>query len=201
MGGLQKKAYRCDLFKLKNQPYWYYWVYDENLIRHRFSTGCRKKGEAMEELDKRKKEGTLIPKKNTLGSDTTLSQFGKDFWVYDKCPVVQGIIKRGGRYSPKVASANGGAFKNHIGPYLGKYRLAVLSPAVIEEWLLKLPDESGISNKTAKDVFTVLKQMLDYAVMEDLISSNPAKKVKALVRSSTRKAMGICHELRPNQTL
>lgn len=190
MGGMTKKAFRWELFKKEEGLPWYYWVYDEDLKRHTFSTGCMRKAEAKEEVLERERNGTLIPcMKDRHKKDTrkTVRQYGKNFWNYESCPIIKSKIARGGHFSVKVASQNQQKFDDHICPYLGDVELAKLTANMIEQWLLDLPKKSRISNKTANDAFFVFRQMLDQAVFEEEIKSNPAKTIKPLVRKSTRK--------------
>lgn len=64
---------------------------------------------------------------------------------------------------------------NHIEPYLGKYYLDELNNKIIQRFLLdkhqtgKLNNSGGLSNKTIKDIATIIKSSLKCAVKEGLM--------------------------------
>lgn len=186
MGGIRIKEGSYGLYKPKDKDFYYYWVYDAYLVRHRFSTGCKRKADALEEIFRRKSIGELMPSTPVARKNITLSDFGKDFWEYDTCPLVQGKIERGGHYSRKLAKANGSKFRDYIEPELGQYHLKDLTSDIIDKWIIKVPKKYKIANKTANDALSVLKQMLDYAVFSSLLEKNPARPVKDLVKEKNR---------------
>lgn len=186
MGGIRIKEGSYGLYKPKDKDFYYYWVYDAYKVRHRYSTGCKRKAEALEEIYRRKNIGELIPDNPVALKNLTLTQFGKDFWEYDTCPLVQGKIERGGHYSHKLAKANGAKFRDYIEPELGQYHLKDLTSDIIDKWIISVPKKYKISNKTANDALSVLKQMLDYAVYSSLLEKNLARPVKPLVKEKTR---------------
>lgn len=183
MSRLKAKPGQFQLYK--RGKFWYYWTYDENGKRVKKATGEKTRHEAFAVCLARKKEGTLITGVPT-GASVTLAVYGKDFWNYDTCPIIQGKLKRGGKYGKKTALNNQASFNNHISPFLGKCRLSELSEAVIEDWLISLPDNHNLANKTSNNALLVLKQMLDQAVRARIISESPAKNVKPLVNDSAR---------------
>lgn len=167
---------------------WYYWTYDDYGKRHRYSTGERRKSDAFEFCMKRKEAGCLlqIRREKAQNRNITLDEFGWDFWDYDTCPIVQGKILRGGHYGKKVALANGSRYRQHISPFLGKRKLQDLSRAEIEKWLLNLPGEHKLANKSANNCYSALRQMLDHAVYARLITENPMNGMKPLVNKTVR---------------
>ena len=183
MSRLQAKPGQFQLYK--RGKYWYYWTYDENGKRHKRATGEKTKQGAFDVCLARKEEGTLVSGRPEGGS-ITLAMYGKDFWNYDTCPIIQGKLRRGGKYGRKTAQNNQASFDNHVKPFLGKYRLCELSEAAIEDWLISLPDNHNLANKTSNNALQSLKQMLDQAVRAKLIAESPAKNVKPLANDSTR---------------
>lgn len=183
MSRLKAEPGQFQLFK--RGKFWYYWTYDSLGKRHRRSTGKKTKQEAFAECMRRKEEGTLLSGRPEGGS-LTLAMYGEGFWDYDTCPIIQGKLRRGGKYGIKTAQNNQSSFNNHIKPFLGKYRLSDLSEARIEDWLISLPDNHNLANKTSNNALQVLKQMLDQATRSRIITESPAKNVKPLVNDSTR---------------
>ena len=64
----------------------------------------------------------------------------------------------------------------YIEPYLGKYKLSQLTPALIQEFYAKLL-ETGISSRTIRYAHTLLKNALEQAIEWDMLNKNPANKV------------------------
>lgn len=183
MSRLKAKSGQFQLYK--RGKYWYYWTYDANGKRFKKATGAKTKQEAFEICLSRKEEGTLVSGRPE-GASITLALYGKDFWNYDTCPIIQSKLRRGGKYGKKTAHDNQAAFDNHVSPFLGKVRLSELSEAMIEEWLISLPDNHNLANKTSNNALQSLKQMLDQAVRERILTESPAKNVKPLANDSTR---------------
>lgn len=74
------------------------------------------------------------------------------------------------------------SIKNHILPALGDYYLEELTPLILQQFFNDLgrPDEDGtvLAPKTVKNVFIVLRAALYQAVDNELVRSNPCKKVR-----------------------
>lgn len=185
MGGLRARPGQFTLFR--RGKIWYYWTYDSYGQRHRLSTGCTKKSEAFDFCIDRRETGTLLVFAPERKKHLTLAEFGKDFWNYDTCPVIQSKLLRGGRYSKETAGHNQASFVHHVIPFLGHVALNELTKAMIEKWLLNLPQQHNITNKTANDAFIAFRQMLDYAVKEDLIQKNPAAGIAQLIKRTVRR--------------
>lgn len=64
----------------------------------------------------------------------------------------------------------------YIEPYIGKYKLSQLTPALIQEFYSKLLD-TGISSRTVRYAHTLLKNALDQAIEWEILTKNPANKV------------------------
>lgn len=64
----------------------------------------------------------------------------------------------------------------YIEPYIGKYKLSQLTPALIQELYSKLLD-TGISSRTVRYAHALLKNALDQAIEWEMLSKNPANKV------------------------
>lgn len=187
MGGLRIKEGQFSLFK--RGSIWYYWTYDKYGKRRRFSTGEKKRPDAFDFCVRRMQQGELVQDRSVavFSRAMTLSEFGKDFWSYDTCPIIQAKVLRGGHFSKKLAVSNQGLFDNHIKQHLGDYLLHELNRHTIETWLLNLPKTDKLSPKTSNHALLVLRQMLDHALSVDLIDKNPSREIKPLIGESQRR--------------
>ena len=67
-------------------------------------------------------------------------------------------------------------FETHILPALGNTRIDKLSVKVLEDWKA-LINEKGLSFSMRKNIYSVLRAMLNYAVRIDLLPKNPLHRV------------------------
>lgn len=82
----------------------------------------------------------------------------------------------------------GGLTKSHIiGSKLGAMRLDRIKPGHIEAWVVELRDQ-GKAPSTVRQVYTVLRAVLDTAVRDGLIARNPAAAVKRPKAATTEAA-------------
>ncbi|WP_422477173.1 tyrosine-type recombinase/integrase [Pleomorphochaeta sp. DL1XJH-081] len=158
---------------------WYYHAYDEDGNRISISTGHTKKSKARDYVLQLVKQDRLIP--TSIKQATTLNQFSKPFWVWGECPYVMDKINRGGSYSRSFCDFNKKSMEKHILPTFGKKRITKLTVAMINTWLLDLPKKAKVSRSTANKMLSLLRIMLDEAVRQNIIKSNPATLVKPLL--------------------
>ncbi|MCL2516950.1 MAG: site-specific integrase [Oscillospiraceae bacterium] len=59
---------------------------------------------------------------------------------------------------------------NHIKPYLGKYPISSIDSAVLNSFIAEKLKINGLSEKTMKDIMTVIKSVLRFAKEEGLIT-------------------------------
>ena len=67
-------------------------------------------------------------------------------------------------------------FETHILPLLGENRIDRLSVKVLEDWKTAI-NEKGLSFTMRKNIYSVLRAMLNYAVRIDLLPKNPLHRV------------------------
>lgn len=170
----------------KRGKYYYYCTYDKYGKRYKFSTGEKTRHAAEDECERRKELGILIYRYEPARKPETLNEYGKDFWDYDACPVIQDKIQRGGKFSRKLSFTYQGYFKNHISPVLGEKSLADITRQDVRSWLLGLP-KKGLSNKSANNIFTTFRAILTQAVDDGLIERNVALEVKPLIKEKSRR--------------
>lgn len=168
------------LFKRTN-GYWYYYLYDDFGLRHQYSTGQRTKTRAQDYVA-RMLQGTLPVRKQRH----PLADYCKDFYDFDTSPYIRARLARQKTYSRKLAKTNQSALDRHIVPYLGDIPVESLTKALIDSWIIELPENEDISNKTANTALTLLRQVLEQAREEGLIKENPAAEVKPLAKLCDR---------------
>ena len=72
--------------------------------------------------------------------------------------------------------------KKHIRPALGKYKISQITPVLLQRFFNSLsePDDKGktLAPKNIKNVYIILSGIMEQAVENEMIKSNPCKKVK-----------------------
>ena len=155
----------------------YYYAYDENGKRVKFSTGKHTKAEALQYCIDLAKKGKLIPKKKDKTNFKTFSEN----WFTDKCLYIKGKKQRGQTFSQSWAKENRSILERYILPQFENCKLSQIKALSVEKWLLELPE---ISNSTKNKILNTLKIMLSEAKRLGLIEINPAENVKPLHRQS-----------------
>ena len=109
------------------------------------------------------------------------AEFAEPFWDYERCPVIQDKITRGGHFSKEMAYAHRHNVQKYLVPSFGNKVLEEITPAMVNAWLIGLPKRYGVAPQTATKQLVMLRQMLDIAVSQGLIRENPARGIKPLV--------------------
>lgn len=174
----------------RGNGYWYYTVYDANGKRWQKSTGTNgSKTEARSVCFQRAREGSLL-EGCVVGREDPPVVFGKfaaDFYDYDRCPYIRSRLARGFSYQRKTAANYRYYLLEYIMPAFGKRRMNEITVAEINGWLLDLPEEKHISNKTANTMLSLMRQILRMAVENGILESNPADKVRPLAKKKGEK--------------
>lgn len=78
------------------------------------------------------------------------------------------------------------AIKNNLLPFFDRMTLAELTPSLLREWVSSL----GVTAKTARNRLTPLRSMLDDAVNDELLESNPLDRIalKKLLKQTSSKS-------------
>lgn len=160
----------------------YYYCYkDDEGKRNYRSTGEKTRAAAMEVILQRIGDGTLTKKKK---SDMPFKEFSKPFWIWETCPIVQSKIKRGGKLTQQYCRDNRRIMELHVSPFFDKKIVSKITPKMVEDWLINLPEKHKIGAKTANDAYMVLDQILDVAVLQRIIPQNPCNEVKKLIKKT-----------------
>lgn len=171
----------------KKKTVWYYRTYDneENRTTAR-STGQTSKTAARAYCDRLRMDGKLIANQALLFSD-----YVKDWFHYDQCPYIRGILAREGTYSRNNAKIQRGYIDNCILPALDKHPSNRITPGMIEKWLFSLKEEKGLSAVSVNHNLRTLTTIYKEAVRTGVIDDSPVALVKPLRDDSRVK--GILH--------
>jgi integrase len=174
----------------KNQYVYYCQFYDDegNRLTAK-STGQTSKAAAEVWAQEQLKRGLIKPQK-----DITFGQYTQDWWVYDRCPYIQGKLARGFVLSKVHAADMRSILTRHILPYFEKKKLQKINSRFIEKWMLVLREKIGktgnkLSPTTVNRCLTCLKVMLKEAVRLEYLNNNPAASVLPLKENQKRKSI------------
>ena len=176
---------------------WIYYAYDENGKRIKRSTGARTRADALHVIEERIKDGKLIypngyvRKSNyrpaTIDCGMTMNQLCEDLYIEGKCPIIKDHLMRGKTIAKNTCRNHRIDIKNYIIPDFGKKMVSELSGAMIDDWILHLPERYNISRSSANLKLSTLKRVLDYAIKIGVIQSNPCSIVKPLASDTKEK--------------
>lgn len=163
----------------KRGKIWCYCCYS-NGKRYRRSTGETTKLRALDEIQRRIRDNDLLLTRKKIQSKLVRDYF-EPFFDYDRCPLVQDKRERGGHVSVEGCKNNRNNMRKFVIPELGSKSMQELTPEICNKFLRKMPEKYGIKPQTANKVFIAFRQVLEYAVQEGVISSNPARGIKQLI--------------------
>lgn len=121
-----------------------------------------------------------------MHANMTLTEFTKDWFIFNRCPYIQGKIRRGGHFSQSVADSKRQQLEDYILPQFGKKRLDEISSEGIEGWLFMLQDK-GLSNSTINHFYATLRLILKEAERKQLITDNPINRVPPFINNPKEK--------------
>ncbi len=183
---------------------WYYYCYDEDGTRLKRSTGRKTRSEAVKVILERIDTGHLQypegfkPKRlsrtktskmlfvRSVSKSITFSEYTEVFFVYDKDPIIRDKIRRGGSYSESFCHNNRKSFEKNILPYFADYRVRSITPSMVNQWLLTLPQQ-GLSHVTCNKMKSLLNTVFKQAILDGLITDNPVDKIKPLAEKKSTK--------------
>jgi integrase len=128
------------------------------------------------------KEDKLIPEVVPVRVPT-LSEFGATFWTHWESEFLKYKEQRGYTISKAHAKNQARYFQVYIEPALGKKRLDLITPPMVEPWFLSLKDQ-GLSHQTCNHLLSNLRTILGEAMRRGIIASNPADAIKPLAKDS-----------------
>ncbi|MBN2324801.1 MAG: tyrosine-type recombinase/integrase [Spirochaetes bacterium] len=147
---------------------------------------------AFEQLNK----GLISPQKNI-----TFSQYAKDWWIYDRCPYIQGKIARGFKPSKTYADDMRSLLMNHIISRFKNVKIQRINARMLEKWVLELREKEGkfggkLSHSTINRILACMKIMMKEAVRLEYLQKNPADPILPLKEDPRRKSIFSLEEVR-----
>jgi len=163
---------------------------DGNLMTAR-SSGQTTKGAAETWAWAQLKEGVV-----TAGKNVSFGQYAEDWWVYDKCPYVQGKLARGFVLSKVYANDMRQMLLRYILPRFKNVRMQKITPKMIEKWILDIRAEGKLANRTINLILQNFKIMMKEAVRLGYLTKNPAQPVQFLKANPKRKSILTVEDLK-----
>lgn len=173
---------------------YYYYTYDKDGNRRKFSTGRTTKAAALAYCLDLSRAGLLVPAEK---NNATFENFYKDFWDWEKSTYLKKERLRGHELGKKTAYNRQIALKNMIEPYFAKLKVKDITKTKLENWLLALADR-GFKPGSINQARIILNIMLEYAVEQGYLAANPCRVVKPFVdRPEARGVLDLmeCNEL------
>ncbi|MBO7430261.1 MAG: tyrosine-type recombinase/integrase [Spirochaetia bacterium] len=156
---------------------YYYYAYDPEGNRKKFSTGQTTKAAALTYCLNLAKAGGLIPEAK---SNEIFGNYFKDFWNWGKSAYLKKEQLRGHNIGKLTAYRRNSAVEINIMPYFGSLKLKDLTKNKIENWLLVLANK-GFKPGSINQYRIFLNIMLDYAVEQGYLAANPGRLVKPFI--------------------
>lgn len=195
---MYKDANYYTLVKRKRvgKPTYCYYCYTPDGKRVLRGTGAKTRAEALEIINKRIIEGKLIYpdgmmiRQNSTRKGTALfSDYFRDFYDKDRCPMLAEKKARGRAMSSQTITSKRAIVTVHLIPSFGSIRLCELKPYMIDEWLIRMANEGSYEKSSINQLLATLKNILDYAVRHGDLTVNPASSVIPLkINKSKRRA-------------
>jgi integrase len=181
----------------KNKNIFYVQFYDDdgNRLPGR-SSGQTSRAAAETWVHEQLKKGLISPIK-----DVTFGKYAEQWWVYDKCPYIQGKLARGFEISRVHANDMRSILIRHIFPYFKNKKLQKINARIIEKWMLDLREKVGntgnkLSPTTVNRCLTCLKIMLKEAVRLEYLHKNPATSILPLKEKQKLKSILTLEEVK-----
>ncbi len=153
----------------KNGFIWFYYVWDSEGNRRKYSTGQTSKAAAVNYCCQLLREGKLIPQKYNKAYFRTLV---KDFFDPEKSPYLKEKANKGKVNAKSTLNNASRVLQKHILPFFGDMLAAEITKKEIGEWVAYLMG-SGISNRTINIYLSYLKQIFHYLKAIEIVSTEP----------------------------
>ncbi|MCW0953233.1 site-specific integrase [Weissella ceti] len=125
-----------------------------------------------------------------------LTELDRNNFVYSKNTTVQEYWleyydskSQSDEWRATTAQSFKNVFRIYILPYLSDRKLSELTRQDIQNWLNKISIEKDLSKSTVRNARTMLKAMLEQAVIDDYLPKNPARKISIIGREEKDKSM------------
>ncbi len=101
----------------------------------------------------------------------SIKPFSESFFVYESCPIIRRLHRKGKRFSRSNARNRRGQLINHIWKQFGYRRIDSLEAAEIEDWLI----EHKGSNHLKNQIPTTFNYVLSEARRQEIIDRAPTE--------------------------
>jgi integrase len=174
--------------KIGKRIIYYYLAYDEKGIRHRLSTGCTTKTQAMAYTLELYRTNSLIPEKKEAKPILTFGEYADGWWTPD-CEYVKAEKLRGRQLSEQYITTNRQLLNRYILPTFKSTTMIDITPSRIETWQQYLIEKKKLSPKYANNILSIFSVILDEARRQGHISINPAREVRTLANHSKERGI------------
>ena len=99
---------------------------------------------------------------------TTLASYGTQ-WIAER------LTPRGEPLRPRTRELYEDQLRLHIAPQMGQLDMAAITPLVVRMWCQEMRGTSGPGTSTAAKCYRLLKAIMNTAVEDEIISSNPCR--------------------------
>jgi len=174
--------------KIGKRVIYYYLAYDEKNVRHRLSTGCTTRSQALAYAMELYKTNSLIPVKQETLAVLTFGAYAKGWWTPD-CEYVKAEALRRRKLTSQYINTNKQLMDKHILPTFRSSVLAEITSAKIKAWQRYLIERKKLSTKYANNILSIFSVILDEARREGHIKANPAREVRAFANNSKQRGI------------
>lgn len=179
---------------------WSYYCYcpmtGKRLLR---ATNKYKKGEAMAVIQDRISRNCLhYPtghkpvayepvKSNAAIRDVPLAVCAADFYIEGKCPIMENLKNRGGKFSNARRRSSRSTLENLIMPFFGNMKPKDVTTPLILNWLCWMRDERKLSPSTANSKLVVIREVFQYLLSVGIVDKDPTKGASRLIEQKVRR--------------
>ena len=167
---------------------YYYFAYDKNGVRRKFSTGCITKSQALAYTMELYKSNSLIPEKKKPIVVLTFGIYAEGWWTPD-CEYVKAEGLRGRKLTEQYITTNKRLMDKYILPTFRSYTLVEITASKIEVWQRYLIEKKTLSPKYANNILSIFSVILDEARRQGHIKANPTREVRAFANNSKQRGI------------
>jgi integrase len=119
-------------------------------------------------------------------SKVNFSVYTTEWFVWGKCPYIKLMLSKGHRFSRSYAENRRGYLINHLQPFFGNMKLGEIGVTEAEGFLANMQTK-GYSSSAVNNAFSTFSIIMQEAVRQGILLSNPLDKVKCVVKTTSIK--------------
>jgi len=162
---------------------YYFWVYDTNGKRRFRSTRKKEFDDAVKYCRSLQVKGQLLKK-----TPLSFSTYTENFFDYEKSAYINHRLSRGYTYSSDWAKRQKKLLETVIMQHFEQKDLNSITFNDIDVFIMSLK-KHNFNNKKINHIITTLKNIFNYAEMNEVILTNPCKNIKPFKVSSPEKGI------------